>query len=169
MTLLLYREWSNPKWWDTTLTVLPSVLGFTLGGYAILISFGNDKFKSILGRAGAETGTSNLIAVSAAFMHFIVVQFLALTAALIARGTFFAINDLGLSDPSGILDTLGEWASGSAAVVAWFFGYWLFIYSLFTALAAAFSIFQLTQLFDWFLQQDEEQDEAASSSSSEPP
>ena len=36
-----------PKWQESTLTIVPSILGFSLGGYAILLAFSNEKFLSL--------------------------------------------------------------------------------------------------------------------------
>ena len=35
------------EWYENVINIIPSILGFALGGYAILVGFGDEKFLSI--------------------------------------------------------------------------------------------------------------------------
>jgi hypothetical protein len=122
--------WSSPQkpyWYDLPMATLPNLLGFTLGGYAILLAFGNEKFLMIL-CAKDDTETSPFMNVNGAFVHFIVVQALAF---------FLSIFALCWNIKSGIFA---------------FVGFTLFLYSLLTGVAAAFSVLRLGKWYDIFLE-----------------
>ena len=147
---LTLHEWTQHGWWDRPISVLPNILGFSLGGYALLLSFGDDRFKRILAAEDpkSDNAPSLFMEVSSIFLHFILFQGLALLAALIAQGLGFALADvpyarsLLIRHPSiPVLLAIGRWAG-------WFVGYWLFLYSLVMALAAAVSVFELSKWFE---------------------
>jgi hypothetical protein len=141
LTLVAADYWLTYEWWDQALAVLPSVLGFTLGGFAILISFGDDKFKALIAGRDPEDGgqRSPFMGVSATFMHFVLLQVAGIVWALMSAALHF--------DPPAWL----AWAADSlrlAGRLADGMGYWLFLYSLCSALAAGFAIFRMAFLFD---------------------
>lgn len=160
-TLVLTPSWVSRGWWDTVTSVLPNVLGFTLGGYAILISFGDEKFKAILTATESDAlekdhsenaTTTAFLGVSAAFLHFIVVQIGALLVALIAK----AGNSVEIAHLS-TLHNHPSWRSSVTAVeyVGSAVGYFLFVYALCTALAASMYIFRMSSWFEAFQASEE--------------
>ncbi len=122
----LWTKTQAPFWYDFSFSALPNLLGFTLGGYAILLAFGNEKFLMIL-CANDENETSPFMNVNGAFVHFIVVQAFAL---------FFSIIAI-------------SWELNNGFVA--FVGFTAFLYSLLTGVAAAFSILRLGKWYDIFL------------------
>lgn len=160
LTILTFPNWSQRGWWETVTSVLPNVLGFTLGGYAILLSFGDEKFKAIL--AGSKTETldkdnganpSAFLQVSAAFVHFIVVQAVAMFVALFAKA--FAAGDHAIR---ARIDTPCQLAALKAIEsIGSFLGYFVFLYALLCAVASAMYVFRLTYWFDAYLQPDEDE------------
>ena len=40
--------WLYKEWWSHSLAIIPSILGFTLGGFAVFLGYGSDKFRSIM-------------------------------------------------------------------------------------------------------------------------
>ncbi|MBU3591376.1 hypothetical protein ICN11_05015 [Polynucleobacter sp. 78F-HAINBA] len=149
---LLQPYWISGQWWNTSISILPNIVGFALGGYAILVGFGDDKFMKVISRKSEKTKVSYspFLEVSAAFAHFIIVQLLAL---------FFAIIAIGIS-VDGVIK-LGEKSVGPI-IFGWDFsyiltktpalfnatGFFLFIYALLAAVAATLSIFRVTSWFD---------------------
>jgi hypothetical protein len=138
--------WLNCDWWSQPISVLPNLLGFTLGGFAILVSFGDEKFKYLI--AGNEEGDggeySPYIKFSVTFLHFILLQVLALIWALVINGMQFPVPDwLGCFEKAIV----------ATRPIAYGFGYWLFLYSICTAIAAVMGIFRLTHSFDKFVTQ----------------
>jgi hypothetical protein len=122
----IWTKSDSPFWYDLPLTALPNLLGFTLGGYAILLSFGNEKFLMKL-CANDDEGPSPFMNVNGAFVHFIVVQACAL---------FISIISLCWEIKTGFFA---------------FIGFTIFMYSLLTGVAAAFSILRLGKWYDIFL------------------
>lgn len=138
LTGLLWPVWAAHKWWETTLQVVPSILGFTLAGFTIWLGFGDEKFQRLLAKRPRGRNTSAYIGVSAAFVHFIVVQLLAVVAALIGEATDFPLSATNRLRPMmTILAPMGH-----------FFGYLLFVYSLMTALAATLGVFRTAGWFE---------------------
>lgn len=133
-TALAYPEWIAGKWWDQAIAVLPGLIGFSLGGFAIWLAFGGDKFQEML--AGKFPGddddeTSPYLDTAAAFAHFVIIQ---------TMGLLFAV---GCNAHADTIVTLGPFA--------WlinFFGYWLYIYGLLSVLAATYAVFSLAWFFD---------------------
>jgi len=134
LTLVQFRAWMVPGWWDVVLQTLPNLVGFGLGGYAILLSFGDDKFRALLVKAGSKTPL--FMKISATFVHFIVVQLLALMFALVCKNLYTA--------PLHSFEWLSREESRTGAVIAgcvWGLGYLVFVYSLACAAAATFAIY----------------------------
>lgn len=138
LTVLLWPSWASHKWWETTLQVVPSILGFTLAGFTIWLGFGDEKFQRLLAKRPNGKSTSAYVGISAAFVHFIVVQLLAVVAALIGEATDFPLSANNQLQPMvTILAPIGH-----------FLGYLLFVYSLMTALAATFGVFRTAGWFE---------------------
>lgn len=154
--------WLKEPWWDTPLAVLPNLLGFTLGGYALLVSFGDEKFKAFLIEAEVKEKTSAFMTVSAAFIHFILVQASALLVAILARAFFTIPNEwiaaLGNESPRPHAQELAlQFAVGAW----WWFGFLLFLYSITSIVAVGMAVFEVTGWFnDHQLQEQGEGDEA---------
>src|SRR3546814_21154342 len=92
-------------------TLFPYTTLFLSAGFTIWLGFGDDKFQKTLTNRKNKNNPSAYIGISAAFVHFIIVQVLAIIFALIGKTV-----DLPLP---------GD-----------FLGYLLFIYAFMTAIAA---------------------------------
>lgn len=77
----------NNEWSNIALGVLPSILGFSVGGYAIIITFGDDEFRRFLANTKTQDGKSILLVINGAFIHFIASQTLAIFLAYIVKST----------------------------------------------------------------------------------
>jgi hypothetical protein len=112
------------SWHDCSLSVLPDLLGFTLGGFAIWLAFGDDKFRRML--AGRESGekASPFIRANATFLHFLVLQTVALLISIVGK-----VWQLDTGIPA-------------------FIGWTIFLYAVSTAFAAAMAIMRLSRWFD---------------------
>ena len=144
ITLICANAWMTAGWWDQVTSVLPNVLGFTLGGFAIFISFGDEKFRQLLaepeGGIDDETPTA-YVKLCSTFVHFILVQIAALLFAILAKALYFPWP----SAPACFQAAL-PWVYG----VTGFFGYALFIYSLTSALAATMHVFRIASMYESF-------------------
>lgn len=70
-------------WTETALNTLPDILGFSIGGYAIIITFGDEKFRKFLVDTEIDNQKSLLLVVNGTFIHFILCQTIAIILAYI--------------------------------------------------------------------------------------
>lgn len=148
ITILLFPAWIRAEWWTTVIQILPNIVGFSIGGFAIWLGFGDEKFKALIAEKDFENDISPYMEVSATFTHFVLVQVAAILAAV--GGAAFLDTDNSLSIV-GYLASLGPAFATPAAVVQavyGFFGFLLFTYAIGTAVAAVFAIFEVAGWFD---------------------
>jgi hypothetical protein len=146
----LYPAWTNPGWWDTVLSIMPNLLGFSLGGYAMWMSIGDDKFKKMISGPEADGSPSPYMEVNATFVHFIILQILSLLCALFAKTYYFK---LPTNHP--ILEFFGE-NFGVAVACGYYISYLVFIYAILSAVAATFALLRISSWYD--MDQDNEND-----------
>lgn len=152
---LTWNTWWAPRcgvsgdctaWWDQTISVLPNLLGFTLGGFAIFIGFGDEKFRSLLadpdpGQPVDANALPNLyIGLCASFVHFIVVQAIALLYAVVAKSWWFY---------APFMDPVRDWLPVMNAIAGGI-GYGLFLYALTCVLAATMHVFRIAKMYARF-------------------
>ncbi|WP_449427208.1 hypothetical protein [Rhodanobacter umsongensis] len=134
--------WLTAPWWEQPLSILPNLLGFSLGGLAMLLSFGNEEFQKFISQKNdvTESDPTAFLEVSASFVHFMLLQL----ASLVISIAFKAL-DFYLPWPPAlrmIVDTLTVILSGV--------GYLLFLYSITAMVAAVFAVFRMTSWFEMF-------------------
>ncbi len=140
--LLLFfttHYWWSQEWWNQVLSIIPNLLGFTLGGFAIFIGFGDEKFRSLLAQTDS-TNTKNItvyVSLCSTFVHFIIVQMLALLYAIVIQSIQFPI----------ILPKNLNCIIFFSSKLFSFIGYGLFLYALTSMLAATMHIFRIAFLF----------------------
>lgn len=120
IAIVLYPDWKSDQWTSSAISILPSLLGFSIGAMAIIFAFPTSNiFKFI-----AEDGRSDsfYIQLAAKFVHFVVVQIIALIAALIA--------------------------SVYCSIILNAFGLFLLIYALLVGAATTFALFGVAQLYN---------------------
>lgn len=150
-TLFLKHYWENQPWWDIALSILPNTIGFALGGYAIWLGFGDEKFRNKIKDPHKNGGPSAYLQVSATFSHFIIVQLFALLGALIAKANYFELtNNYWLGKIFLKNDIPLNFISVYIAPWFWCLGFTLFIYSLMTAIAATLAVFRVATWLDHF-------------------
>lgn len=142
--LLCSPMWLSFDWWSQPISVLPNLLGFTLGGFAIFLGFGNDDFRSMI--VAADEKKAEYLSVSAAFLLFVAAQVIALVWALVCAALW----------KLPVPDALYKWIDiiDIATKIGWGIGYLIFIYSLFLSLRAALRIFRLSRWYNAFLSAD---------------
>ncbi|MBK6599147.1 MAG: hypothetical protein IPG25_15230 [Proteobacteria bacterium] len=112
--------WGPDKnWVDSSLAIIPSLLGFSIGGFAILLVFSSDRFLAIISEEGSEN--SLFLKASVTFVHFIVVQVFALVTIMLAYA--------------------GVPFMHTVAIIGLY-------YSVMTALAACFVLFDIAQVYN---------------------
>ncbi|KRW80858.1 hypothetical protein [Marinobacter sp. P4B1] len=121
----------------------PDLLGFTLGGFAIFVSFGNEKFVSILTGSDDDGKPSPLLSISASFAYFIFCQIIAL------------IYSMAFEFLPNVFSSIPEFPKSKlffyyVEIIFSFIGAFFTVYALSLAIAATHSIFRLVCLFDLF-------------------
>lgn len=149
ITFFLYPYWSENPWWEMPIGILPNMIGFALGGYAILLSFGDEKFLQFIAEKDEYSDRSVFLVVSATFAHFIVVQITALIVALIAKSTNVDYSKFTwVSELFSWIGAMPEGAIHFISIVFYGFGFLIFIYAIMTGLAATFAIFRFSSWFE---------------------
>lgn len=140
--LTSYHYWSTTSWWEQPLSIIPNLLGFSLGGLAMLLSFGNAEFQKFISEKdeNSPSDPTAFIEVSASFVHFMLLQL----ASLLLATIFNALDFYAPWPPRirPILDIGNVVLSG--------FGYLLFLYSITAMIAAVFAVFRMTSWFETF-------------------
>lgn len=131
LNLFLYKSWTTSLWISDVKEIIPSILGFSLGAYAIIATFGNETFQKII--ADEEEGNNTLYRkINTAFIHFIMVQTLSLLFAILCPSL--------LALPYGFLE-----------IIVSFVGNMIFIYSIFLAIASVLTIFRVTKIYQRYI------------------
>jgi hypothetical protein len=125
LTLVYPDLWHNlengkPVWASLAIDILPSLLGFALGGMAIMLSFSSGRFLEAVRQGGKED--SFFMKMMASFFHFSIVLTTALIIAMISE-TF---HHIALS----------------------FVGVWLTYYGITLVVATAGSIWHTARIFN---------------------
>lgn len=122
ITVRFWQSLENP-WYDVVISVIPSMLGFTFAGFAILLTFGSD-IRRVLCGSDTDGKPSPFINDSTSIVHFLVVQTISLLLALIFKP--FSVK---------------------SAVVT-FVGIAVFYYAISLALAAILAMFRMATYID---------------------
>lgn len=134
-----WGSWSTANWWDTVIGVLPNLLGFTLGGFAIFVSFGDARFIASL--ASDEDDPNQPTAyreLCATFVHFILVQVVALLLAILTKGMWFEAH-------------LPRVITNALTVTNWVWGafcYAIFLYGITSVVAIALHVFRISTMYE---------------------
>lgn len=149
-SILFFPIGLDGNWVSYAQNIFPDLLGFTLGGFAIFVSFGNERFVSLLTGSDDDGKPSPLLSISASFAYFIFCQIFALIYSIAFE---FFPNMLSAIPPFPNCEPLFEFFEISLS----FLGAFLTIYALSLAVAATHSIFRLVCLFDMFDSNNNEQ------------
>jgi hypothetical protein len=151
----MFPFWSQPCWWDTVISVLPNLIGFSIGGFAIWMSFGDESFKARLSgqRKNSKSAVSPFMAVNSLFVHFILLQIIALFWALTSKTWY--IHPSELTPPFNVLmipleNLIARLDLDVCCIIFWGVGFWIFLYSLLTAVAATLTILRAASWYDRF-------------------
>lgn len=144
ITGLSYSQWLTPEWIDKAEALVPSLLGFSLGTYAILFGIMSGRLKGALRHVKSTDGISYLERINAIFFHFIFIQVICLIWAFMYQGRW-------LVDLASALSAHYEWivvAYGGLVHVGSFVGCFLLVYSMLLMIAAALAIYRLALIND---------------------
>lgn len=128
-SIACYVNFDMPQKWawaDTASSVVPSILGFSLAGYAMLVGFGDEKFLNALRCKDKEEKFSPYMKVNASFLHFIFIQFLCI-----------------------VFSSIAKMLHSEDVIYFYFIGTTIFFYALFTIVSTSFSVLNLADWFDY--------------------
>lgn len=145
VTIVIFPAWTNPGWWDTTVSILASMLGFTLGGFAIFVGFGDERFRKALSRS-TNGKTPILLRTAASFVHFILVQMIALTLGVIVKFLYFPPPQF-IVNSSYYLGINYDLVIHYGNYFFWFLGVFSFIYACACGIAATMWIFEFCSAY----------------------
>jgi hypothetical protein len=111
-------------WCDLSLGIFPNLMGFTLGGYAILVSFSDTDFLKKVCGPTKDGKQSPYLKLNALFVHFILMQGLAILSAYIGK------------------------AAGLERGIFALFGTWLGLYALLLAFSATLTVLGFAETYD---------------------
>lgn len=138
---------------EATISVMPSLLGFLLGGYTILISFSNNKLLGNLTKIPKNSNISVFQKVSCIFALTILVQSITLLFALITR--FSMLIDIKIPNNYSWFLTLFRYIDYGVSYLL----LTMLFYTIFAFKDIIVNIFSLTQVFHLtiVISQDEEE------------
>ena len=144
LTMVGYANWLDDQWSSVSQALIPNLLGFSLGTYAILFSLMTSRLKRALKAVKNDRGTSYLDEINATFFHFIFIQVTALLWAFVYRGT--ALRDL-------LLEVATRWDGAPCLfrilyVAGGFIGHLLLIYSIALIIGAVLAVYRLALIVD---------------------
>lgn len=133
ITILSSTFWTEDKWIDTPISILPSLLGFTLASYSLWLAFGNEKLNRILSKLKDGNAYSKYMEINTSFIHFILVHIICLILSI-------SVKTVDL-DKYFYLSNLGCWNSAIkvfeySSIVLNGFIFFLFFYAIFCMFAA---------------------------------
>lgn len=94
ITAIIYPVWTNDGWWDDPISIIPNLLGFTLGGLAMFLAFSDKGFVSVLSFSAQQEEDkggkkySIFIRGISTFVHFVIVQVLTLLYAFVFKSFY---------------------------------------------------------------------------------
>ena len=133
---------SPAGWVDKAEAIVPSLLGLTLAGYAILLALGSGDFFERIKKPKANGRPSTLEGISTAFLHFVIVQSFTLVASLI----YVAFAE--------VIGPIREWLLSndchsvylSFKIAVGFIGWLGLFYSITCMIALSFRLYRMIQL-----------------------
>ncbi len=148
---LTQHQWLSRGWWEQSLSILPNLLGFSLGGFAIFLGLGDEQFRAILAEKDQEEKYSAYTFVSATFVHFLLIQCLGIIFALLANA--LAYQPMWLNDKYMIYFTY-------ITPIFWGIGYLFLLYAITSMMAVVMAIFRCSRWYEKYQeinQQDEDE------------
>lgn len=132
LTFLCQNYWLEIEdgkkiWPSTTLSIIPNLMAFSLGGMAIFLSFSNSRFLELIQRQGNPR--SLYMRINATFFHFIFIQAIALCFVFLEK----SIN----TNISSMISTLVSLC-----------GFFFTVYGMLGALATAALLLQMARVFN---------------------
>lgn len=144
-----HKDWISIDWRPLTISMMPTILGFSLAAYAITFSLMGSKLHSALARATDTAGKPLAFTTNATFFHNVFIQSLSLSFAVISKGHLFSDLTTYFIEDSKLRNTLikVEIETGS------FIGCLLLSYAVLLLFSSGLAMFRLGRLTPITVQQ----------------
>lgn len=145
VTLITNNLWLESDWGSLALSIMPSLLGFTLGGYALLVTISDKEFFDILiDNQNQSEKPSPFLELNSSFVHFIILQIVSIILAVLHQGN--AIPDIVIENKFALNVLLHLYHY--LALFFDFLGFLVFSYALSTSFAIVLAIFDLAGAYE---------------------
>ncbi|MEP0190700.1 MAG: hypothetical protein ABJP70_08760 [Erythrobacter sp.] len=138
-----FRLW-HFEWTEHCRQIIPGLLGFSLGTYAILFSIIGPRLKGAMKAIKNDEGVAYLDEMNATFFHFILIQVLAIGLSFVRTASFFRDLPTFLFGKSLMIEYPSIIFNFTLGIV----GTFLFFYSLFLTIAAALVVYRLSGIVE---------------------
>ena len=136
VTLVTFPFWMQSSWWDLPLSIMPNLLGFSLGGLAILIGVIQPETMSVLATKDKATSITTMSKFTATFTHFVLVHAACLFLAILCKATYWEAS----TEPER---QLWVW---SLQLLGWGFSWLVFVYALTLTFATSIEVFRFSEI-----------------------
>jgi hypothetical protein len=144
ISLVSYQSWIDESWPDLAMSVIPNLLGFSLGTYALLFSLISPRIRLALRTLRNDKGVRYIDEMNATFLHFILVQVICFIWAFLYKQSLFLDISLWVARtmPSNVnlfpvLSTMG----GIVGVL-------LILYSILLVIGASLTVYRIAKIVD---------------------
>ncbi|HXG99133.1 MAG TPA: hypothetical protein VNI79_01825 [Sphingomicrobium sp.] len=124
-------------------SLIPSLLGFSLGTYAILFSLMTNRLKKSLRAVVNDGGVPYLREINATFFHFIFIQVIALIWAVASKSSLIFDLASTFGKQKDLLRTLEL-----LDAIGGFIGTFLLVYSITLIIGAALVVYRIASIVD---------------------
>lgn len=135
---LTFPVWTNGgAWWEVPIASLPTMLGFTVAALAVFIGFGDEDYRALLAQPDCDDklGVSIYVSLCTTFVHFIIVQALAFSFAIIASSWKQVVPP--------------EWFL-PFQIIGCGIGFFLFLYAVTSIVAVTMHIFRIARMYETY-------------------
>lgn len=136
LTVITFPFWRQASWWDLPLSIMPNLLGFSLGGLAILIGVIQPETMADLAAKDEDTSVTTMSKFTATFTHFVLVQATCLFLAFLCKATYWE---------SSVEQASPDWF-WNLHLVAWGFSWLVFVYALTLTFATSIEVFRFSEI-----------------------
>lgn len=143
LSLISYGAWAK-DWSDLARSLIPNLLGFSLGSYTILFSIITQKIKRSLKAVRNSNNVAYLYEMNATFFHFVMVQVICLLFTFVFRSDVLYKMLLVAGIPKTDLINWFE----VIILLGGFFGTTLLCYSICLTIAAAMVVYRLATIVE---------------------
>ncbi len=144
LSAISYHSWVEDRWTSVAQSIIPNLLGFSLGTYALLFSLMTSRLKRALKAVKNENNVTYLDEINATFFHFIFVQVLSLMWSFLYQSTIIydisLLTDFRFSSATRIFQTM-QYVGG-------FVGFAMLVYSLTLVVGSALAVYRLALIVD---------------------